>query len=688
MQIVRAIGIVIGGLVATTGTVWGQDAGGFLSLADRQQIESAIAGGRIDEAQGERLLFLLDHPLDLRTATILELLELPNIGMPQAVELAMLQQVTGDTGALPDLTGALSFRHWRAIQPFVSMGQSDTGMVRLRAAGMFGDRRVPPTAIDAGWRHVAGIRLDASAVLSRDRFGPPRYDVAADQLNVQSQRVRLERPDVYGELERNGWTIGGGTFRAGFADGLVFDNSGLRFPDGFYPDTVATRDVSSGRRCDLVAGANGAEPCSEPGKYGIKDFRTPTGHRGAFVDSQFGKTIPGRVAVFGGWYRLRLSQYGLYDKERCVDPRATSIECDPPDVEVTDIAGGSHVNGATLDDVFGLGWGGARLEVQATSRWQVGLTGWGGRPRWLIAGMESGFQEWIRFPDRAAFGAVGGDVTYRSRQITTGLEAGFVPGSPGSRFDTAAASGFVRSGWGVHGLGVDLRVLGTEFDNPYSSPYAQADQFEGNRARDEIGIRPAYSWDVSRASVDVIADVWRRPMLSIWRSQFDSDITVRILDPGFWIGARTSVRDNRIGAGFWGCSFDSSGECDPDRVDVEPYIDVDLTESSRMSVAWRQRWFGDGGSPTSGGRLAADGQWQTGPAGWTGVIQYNVEDLSDRARLEESVLLALALSTRPVRQLSVNIDIRQKFWLSAGDRRVDRNPNPETSLWLDFESRF
>jgi hypothetical protein len=259
---------------------------------------------------------------------------------------------------------------------------------------------------------------------------------------------------MYLRWDDDRFTVLIGTYRAGFAQRLVFDNSGAELPNGLFLDDQLIIDGGLTRACKETA-AELPSPCSATSSEGAKAYVTPDFR---WRDSLLGIALGGKRIPFGpgalqlyGWgsYAKRsIYQYELFDRRTCGDPRRDDdVGCMAPQVYrrpagalLTPTTRHSY---QTLPNVFAEPLLGSNVTFAIDRRSHIGATGYLAWKRNLVAGIDLDTQEWSRLPLGRRFGAVGADLALGRAGIDVSAEVA-------RSFDRlAGAPGGLRGGGGI-----------------------------------------------------------------------------------------------------------------------------------------------------------------------------------------------------------------------------------------------
>ena len=127
-----------------------------------------------------------------------------------------------------------------AIAPFVVVssgggpGLAATGRVRFRTIYTGGESRVPPMALEGRVTMFHNLTVGADLLLTRNSLGDVRYDTGRDALSADGRAERLVLPKVYAMWKTPSFQAIAGSYVAGFAQRLTFDETILVTPNGIF----------------------------------------------------------------------------------------------------------------------------------------------------------------------------------------------------------------------------------------------------------------------------------------------------------------------------------------------------------------------------------------------------------------------------------------------------------------------
>lgn len=722
----------------------------FIDVDTEQDLYNLLADGEISDETYQTLLDLLRRGIDLNRASREELYALPNLTYAEVDAILRYRAEAGfiDDPAALVVAGVLPERKLAAISAFLIVraperaGAAVDGLVRLPAVWVWSTDGPPPGALEA--RVGAGdLTFGLVGTVTRNRLGDVRYDPVRGTLTAEPPATRLELPKVYALLSTDEVDAIAGTYRIGFGQRLVFDNTTRYTPNGIVPDerVFLTRELT--RACKESA-AELPSPCSGDNRYvyDTPDFDWSEGLFGVAAGLKRLPAGPGwlQTYAFVSAQARDIYQYELYDPRVCDDPRSDADECAAPVVmKVGDdpLAPSTRFSYHTLPDMFRELIVGGNASFFWDERTHVGVTGYGADVTWLTRGFALDFQEWSRYPAGGGFGAVGVDAAWGS-----GRNDLFVEIARSVDSDRGAGGGFAAiaratTTFSRSELEGSLRYYDDDFANPYARPISAPDRFEGNRARDEAGARVKYTGAIAkRLSLRATADVWIKPSVSSsprvrldGRADYDATATLR---PGVWLSYQNNVGpdESQIAPGqqcvFVAGDFDTTdlaeGEtapCDPQRFKAEGRLRWQLRRrlwaATRLQMEWIETgqdffknlsaWASVTGWATDSLRMHLRARYRYENMCLLGDDDFEDEDGNPLPRDAGDCLAALV-------EGSVNDRFERSVWTTAellwrrdtryrvrarydmGKRLDDRDstaardPSPEHWLFVELEARF
>jgi hypothetical protein len=700
----------------------------YIDIDSEEDLYDLLAANQINEDTFTALLDLLNRGVDLNTAGREELYALPNLTYPEVDAILAYRKEQGFIREPVDLVGAgvltedklLSIAAFLVVREQTASPYQPHGWVRATTRGAIADRDVPPLGLRA--RVTAGKHLTfgLAAVVTRMRLGDVVYDPNRDALLADPEGLQIHVPKVYARYENDTMVGVLGTYRAGFGQRLVFDNSSDYTPNGLYIDDQLFYDNELTRECKESTTGAEAPPTCDPDRadtYVTPDFRwreTLFGGAGGWKHLDLGTGYV-QAIVFGSYQPKSIYQYELANRATCgtgdFDPRDDD---DPgcaapqvnrrPDGDVLDPA--SRYSFQTLPDVFAEALAGGNVTYFADRRNYAGVTGYAAKVRNLIEGMDLDVQEWSRIPMGLSHGAAGanfaigrrwldvfGEAAYSFDQTPDGLGPATGGGGPAAVV-RATATGKKKE------LEVTARYYSIDFVNPFGRPIAAADEFEGQRARDEVGGRVRYTGTHGPVTVRAAADVWTNPSNDIVKTEVYARTDVAATDKVRW-GLWLDFQDKDLSEGGRGQCYETSVEED-ERGEPIPCAGMQLTTIGRLRVIpdrklqltfqLQHQLLDDARYPD---------EFRQDLSGWLialyrpqprlrlrGRVRYLNEDISDNTYLEQSLWVTAdaSIGLRAKDQLR----IRGDAYVYLDDRMStsEREPSPELWLWLEYLAKF
>lgn len=733
----RIVSLLVGllALILIPRTAWAIEYEVFVDVDSEEELYDLWVTGQISEDTYNTLIELRRSGVDLNTADREQLYSLPNLSYEDVDAILAYRAEAGTIHAPADLAaaGVLSREKLGSILTYVRAFDerrklaATTGWIRYQAAWSQMDRTVPPMALQARVTTLRQLTVGVAGVLTRQRIGNPVWDPNRDALIADPMQARVQVPKYFVQWDTSDWGVIVGSYRIGFAQKLVFDNTPRYTPNGFVFDdaVLPNRDLGSG--CRESQGELAESPCTGTAgdTYVTRDFRWRDGLRGIAIGAKHLAMPVGWLQLygFGSWQSRQIYQYQIYDHRACDDPRSADDTCSAPDTYVTpdDLLdpAASHKY-QVLPNMYDEILGGTNLTWFHDRRTHVGLTGYGATAIWKVEGAELDFQEWAPQPFGGAWGAVGADMAWGRRWSDLTFE---VARSFDSMKVVTKDDDYGGGGWAAllrhtstigknHEIEVSGRYYDTKYANPYAGPIAQSDQFDGNRARDEAGGRIRYGGRIAkRADVRALADVWVQPsegspkLLTYLRTDVDVNSWFR---PGLWLQYRNvDLRPNSA----VGCIADSSTPGDDSGNVVNPDGTIDYRYGCLAQVG---QLTGRLGFRPLKGKLSITAQYQHEFIDDLGVdrlrqdvstfvivranpfktfriaarVRYLSEDIEDSERYEESIWGYFDLSYVFAKLFLVRGRYDAFGWLDQRNSTLSRIPRVEHRLRLELEVKF
>jgi hypothetical protein len=708
----------------------------FIDVDDEADLQDLFAAGVLTEDTFNELIDLLGRGVDLNRADRNELYTLPNLTFEDVDAIIAYRELNGRINDPAELvgTGALSEQKLFAIASFIIVKERGTSPLAARGFARVMTRMsrrdfnpsppqdplVPPFGLRARVTVMQYLTLGVVVATTRMRVGAPVFDPARNALVADARSNQAHIPKIYARWEDDNITAVVGSFRAGFGQRLVFDNSIAYSPNGFYRDDQLffSQDLTS--TCKESAGELNVSPCTTRNEYVTPDFVWRNGLFGAGFGAKRLELTSGWLQTFGfaSASRRSIYQYELVNRDTCDDPHDDANPgCTAPNVFVRPegplLTPTSRHSFVTLPDVFQEQLVGGNVAYFADRRSSVGLTAYGGVMKNLVSGVDLDFQEWSRFPFGRKYGAVGANFSYGRDWLDIFGEAAASFDAMG-RQDPAFTP--ARGGGGPAAilratatrkreeLEVVARYYSTDYLNPYARPISQPDQFEGMRARDEAGTRVRYIRTGKDLTIRALADLWFNPS-NIHGPKLDTYVRANVrTSPVLWLGLWERYQDKDLRRGGHDQCFEVSNETDETgetipcggrqittmaRAMYVPSRKLSATlqlqhqlldDNTRMELRTKFRqdvaaWFIAYYRPTKDIRMRVR-------------VRYLDESIHDNTHLERSVAALVDSVFRVRRRDMFRVRVDGKFWLDKRMSTSLRVPSPELGLWLFYEARI
>lgn len=708
----------------------------FIDVDDQADLEDLLASGDITTETYEELLELLQNGVDLNTADRAELYALPNLTYEDVDAIIAYREQ--QKGAISDpaglvAAGALTEDKLLAISAFILIRPPGDkfavrGWVRLMTRMSVHDKIAPPLGVRGRIATLKNVHAGFAAAFTRLEIGKPIYDPNRGALVADPRGYGVNFPKAYVKTENDKYSAILGTYRAGFAQRLTFDNSRRYTPNGLYQDDQLLYATDLESECRESAGELAVSPCAgaSGARYVTPDWIWRDSLLGAGLGYKHLELGTGWLQAYG-WASIQqrsIYQYELVDRGRCEDPHDDNDPaCVAPNVYVTPegspLSPTSRHSFQTLRGVFQEQLAGANVTYFADRRNAVGVTAYAAREKNLVDGIELDTQEWSRIPTGLVFGAAGANFSFGRGWLDVFGEAAFsfdeMPDGANSPQEGGGGPGAIVRMTATKSrqeLEAVFRYFGIDYANPYARPIAQSDEFEGQRARDEVGGRLRYVTTHKRYSVRALVDLWA-PVSSfgensvLGRIQPKLDTYARAdvrTSQELWLGLWLRFQDKDLRAGGNNQCFEISTELD-ETGEPLPCAGRQLTSIARVRyqpnkqlhyTAMLQHQLLDDnssqGSPTAFRQdLAAwlIAMWRPSrDVRVRGRARFLDEAITNNEYLERSVS-ALVDGAFVVRKRdTVRVRVDTKFWLDERDSTKERVPNPEFQVWLSYEARL
>jgi len=663
----------------------------FVDVESEDELYGLLLTEQISKSSFDALLLLFQTRVDLNRASREQLYMLPNLDYGHVDRILAFRKKARVIRDLEELitAGALSIELADSLRPFVVISAQDEpkmqtdGFVRVRGrwSGRY-DRLPPAAAVQARVKVGRNLDVGLAAALTRNTLRHVRWDPQRDALSSEPERIRFEVPKLYVEWEDQNWEIVGGTYRIGFGQRLTFDVTDQVTPNGLFGDYELRQDSALGLRCRRAPGELAESPCRNDRVARV----TP--------DYQWTNRLTGvalglkRLAIGPGWTQFyawgsyqvhRIAQSEIVDAGLCDDPRRDDdAACKPPPVYVR--TGGpdapaSTATFATLPAMYAEALAGANVSYFWHARAHVGITGYGATPRWLVEGVELGFQEIARKPSGGAFGAVGVNAAFGFgphdlfAEVTRSFDAQ-VGGGGGYGAIVRSVTTLPRTE-----LDVSTRYYGPSYVNPYARPISAPDELDGLRARDEVGFRVRSTTQLGRRlGLRTLTDVWRRLSSDGFSALLFFRTDLRVTPSWAWSG--------------W-TEYRKSGS---QRLQLATQLAYEPLRRLTVSGQFLHRWLDTGlGKPLQRRGITAILSVATRPIEVLRIrlrARYDVDDVGNNERGSQVVwaYLDTMLTVRQRDSVQIRYDVRA--FLDRRESTLARVPNPEHWLWIEYTVRY
>lgn len=697
-------------------------------IEDEDDLFTLEQRGDITSDQLDSLLEIFREGVELNSANRDQLYDLPGLTYADCDAILEYRKAKGriDDPAELVAAGAITPEQLIEVAPFIRI---DAARPKLPVSGKFRavtratvtDNAPPPALLSARlkapWDLSAGVML----ITTRRQPWTPVYDPVLDTLTSAGFGYTVNVPRFFAQWHSGKRRIVAGTYTIGFAERVTLDNTRRATPKGIYLTDDFRRPNDLSRTCKLSnpdLPLSGECSAGEKNLYITPDFdwrETFRGVAASLEDVTLGGDATLSAYAFLSYQARSIYQYELYDRRFCDDPRDSSDACKAPAVYLGD--GSTRLIYSTLPYLFDELAGGGHVTFKPSYRYELGVTGYGAMPFFRAQPLELDFQEWSRYPNGGAFGAVG-----VNGHATIGPVNLFIEGA--RSFDRAVGGG---GGFGVeqrttfspkgHELELSLRYYDPNFANPFGRPIASPDELDGLRARNELGVRLRYygrfgkDWELKSRN-----DFWVAPyattaapagvpnFYSVTRANFRG---WRFFQPSLWF----DIRNRNLTSGQRGTCASGSfvfTEGDPYTCNGDLYrIAMRLqTEPHKSVLAAVQAWFTWADDVRYRDRFRQDLQlWAEVRWRPTDFLQFHLktryldQDVSDPAYLETNLWTFLDATVRIGRYARIGLRYDLFVWL---DRRTStigtvdadgavvgaRTPNPESRLLLDVRASF
>lgn len=693
-----------------------------IRITTEQDIEELHANGELSDESLETLLDLFRNGVDLSTASREEIYALPGITYEQADAVLVYRTNAGAVQDPADLVaaGILTADNLDQIAPFLVVGEREPvgtglggpvrGRVRLLSAYSVGDPLVPPGFLQIRGRGPHDLHGGVVGAFTRRRLSGVTADPdRAGALAARAPRPSFEVPKYFLHWKGDQAKAIAGHFRIGFGQRLTLDNTSRTNPDGFYPDDLIRAPTDLSSFCQQSGGGS-VVPCTpeQEALYVTPDFGWSEGFRGLAGRLEHiplgAATL--QLTAFGSFQSKSIFQYDFYDTSRCADPTRSTPVCASPPVNVID-GGGARFVFQTLPALHDeLAYGGhAALYLGGV---KVGLTGFHAINFWRTGqALPLDFRPSARQPYGGPYGAAGLDFAWPVGIFSLyGEVARSFDREPGGGGGFAALQRTTAT-FGRQEVELVLRYYDREYANPLSRPISAADEFEGNRARNETGVRAKYTGRFDTFALRSQVDLYALPQeAAVGTAGFTTlDTYVRAdysalgwLKPSLWLYYRNK---NLVVNGPGQC-FDATFQTDPqgrsipcngEQYRVQGRLEFRPFKELSIAAQYQHEWLTDRAYPTA---LRQDrAAWliasyrPTPQLGLRLRSKYHADDLfDDGTGSERSLWTYAAVSYRVQKTWAVQVRYDNFAWLDRRRATVARRPSPEHRVRLELEASF
>lgn len=722
------------------------DYGVFIDIETEEDLLDLKNSGEITESAFETLKELLDDGVNLNTAGRATLYTLPNVTYKEVDAILAYRREAGRIADPADLVkaGAISARKIGAIAPFILIKKQDVklfatkGRFKYGVTYMVGDTTVPSMYLSARISTFRHMTLGLSLVLTRDWVDKPVWDPNRLALATNPPKIQVHVPKFYLQYKKPKWVVLAGTFRIGFGQRLTFDNTGYYSPNGIRIDDALYTSQTSSRTCRESAGELAATPCGGSARYRYHspDYKWTNRLRGVafgIKKIKMGKKHWMQIYGFFSHQTHNLYQYELYDRRRCDDPREDSLpECKAPSVfRLRDprLAPASQFSYYTLPAMYNEMLGGGNVTYFVSRRVHFGVTGYGSDIKWLVNGADLDFQEWNKMPYGGAFGVIGVNGAWGKGIADVFLEVAHTfdsmpENAVGEKKRIGGFGAILRSVFTIkkHEIEIAARFYEKAFANPHGRPIASPDEFDGNRHRDELGLRVKYNTKIKDVQLRTLLDWWTAP--SDWkrrdiagdkiasqklrvRARADYEIATWFR-PGIWgefqdKGLEDTSRDNCYAVTTEVDIDDEPISCHGEKFDLGLQLRFMPLKKLTITTYGMIRFLNDDNTRFNDAAAYPDTyrKLRKDFSAWLLVMYKPIKDLRLRARvrykiedvdhldyLEQSLWTYLEASWWYKRTFRIKGRVELLHYMDRRDSSRQRYPKPEFWARLELEYRF
>lgn len=696
-----------------------------IEAEDEDDIQELEQRGDISEDTADTLLELMREGVDLNSANREQLYDLPGLTYADVDALLEYRKAKGRIDDPTELVGAgaITAEQLLQISPFIRIDAAKpilpiSGKFRAQTRFTTTDNVPPPALLTARLKGPENLSAGFLAFTTRRRAATPTYDPVTDELQSTGFTYQPWLARIFAQWKPGNARLIVGTFTIGFAERLTLDNTRRVTPRGLYLVDDFRRVNTLTSTCKLSSSGFLADPTSgcdqADGKslYITPDYKWRDSFRGvagSIEDLKVGDQ--GSVSMYGflSYQQRSIYQYELYDRRFCDDPRDNTNDfCKAPSVYLPDQT--TRLVYSTLGNAFDELTGGGHVTFKPMYRITLGATGYAAMPFFKQSPLQLDFQEYSRYPTGGPFGAVGLDAHGSFNGFNFFIEGAH---NFDGRFGDQS-----KGGWGVeqrttystrkHEFELSLRLYDPGFGTPYARPIASPDLLEGQRARNEAGLRFRYMGHLSKDwEVRLRVNAWTNPwqvagdmppgvfnVYALGRVDF---VGWSFFQPGIWIDARNK---NVARSEHGGCSSETviltdgaPYTCSGDmykfaaRMEFMPYNKlisgtVQGAFTLKDDLRYKDRFRND---------LQFWVELRSRPVDWLQLrvrTRYLNQDIDDPAYLETSSWSYAEVAFALANWMRIGVRYDLFVYLDQRSSTANRIPNPEHRMQLDLRGAF
>ena len=526
----------------------------FISIEDEDDLYEYLELQEVEPEIFETLLELLYNGIDLNKASYEDIYNLPNLTLADAHDIVIYRKQRQGIENIIDLVrdGVLSKQKLIAILPFLIKSSTQhneriirKAFIKLNGLGVNDIPYQTGSIVGSLTANVFDLDLQTNLTVIRtnNRLSDVDYDPHRNALIATAPQTQYHIPKTFiqAKYHRSNMHISAilGTYRAGFAQKLTFDNSGRYTPNGIYFDKTIRRIYDLTSTCKESQGELETSPCSaeEKTSYTTPDYAWSEGLLGGGTQITVEiDDIHLQGTGFVSYQDRSIYQYEVEDTDSKQSPTVFNRQDD----DLT--APTSKFIYSTLPNLYQetlFGGNVSAIYHDARDRHaSMGITAYRSSIHWNPETIKLDFRDFASRPAGPSFGAVGFDLHggigpwKLYTELTTTTQTQQINNTSDDTNTPYAA--IIR---GVHTTSqteseLIARYYDTDFVNPYSRPVAAADEYQGLRARDEQGIRLKHTNHMlPRLTIRSSIDLWKQISHDINNLDWFIYGEAKILDP-------------------------------------------------------------------------------------------------------------------------------------------------------------